>query len=667
MAAPEVVVGTLSVIFGADASPLARASATAQAQMRALERTTANVTARMKAAFLAVAGPAAIGYLIKSQIDAVSVQKDFASRIGSSIDGVVVLGRAAEMSGLSIEEATKAAERMNRTVGKAMRDPTGEAADAFKRLGINVGEFSKLDVDRRMELVAQRVKELGLNSAQTADFLGQMGIRGGKLANLFENGGRAIAEAREQVEAFGLSVGDVGGAKIEAAGDALDVFKQAGIGVGRQLALHLSPYIIQASKDFIEMAKQGKGIGPSVESGVETAMNALGPFLDVLAKLRADSDKPLITIVPGSIADKAVSAIKNWVGEASNIPEVYKGLIMSDEEYRKQTGKELPSVAFKKWREEARATAQTEAEIEAARLAQRNEGAKNLQNLSAKEVEGMKNKLLALRTALAGEGEAQRLHAEKQEKEAAELRQKGIISLQEYYAIRAQIEEQYRKKSQEAVWTNITSTYATEQEQLAKQYQDRLVKLAEFEASKTEIVGGAEAARAALAEKYAQDYIRLQAASYSAAASVVDTAMGQISQIMKDESNKGFTIMKAIAYATALVKGYEAVVSAWATGEKTGIPGMGAIMAGIAAAGTAAVIAKLAGVGQGSKGTVSAGTGGGGGGGGKSSASAAAAAPQQSMVVSGMRSDEWIRGDAVRAIAKEIIAFQNNGGKVILQ
>jgi hypothetical protein len=106
-------------------------------------------------------------------------------------------------------------------------------------------------------------------------------------------------------------------------------------------------------------------------------------------------------------------------------------------------------------------------------------------------------------------------------------------------------------------------------------------------------------------------------------------------------------------------------VSAYAAGSKVGGPALGAVFAGIAAAGVAAHIAKLLATNPSSSGGSNVSAAGGGG------AEATAAATQQPaqapqtmfLTVQGRFFDR----ETVRGLAAEMIKFQNDGGKVVLQ
>lgn len=685
MAAAQVTIGTLGVVFGADTSGLVRGARTVEQRLQGVERAASNVSNRLKAAFIAVAGPAALGFLIKSSIDAVSAQKDLAERLGVSVAGVQVMGRAAEQAGMSVEAFNKAADRLNRAIGTALADNTGQQADAFRKLGLSATQLKNMDLDQRFATLSERMKALNMSAPQTANFLKEIGIRGGEMANLFISGSEGIEQARKELQIFGLLNTDEQAASIEAAGDAMNTFKLAAQGVGNALANELSPYITQAAKDFTDAAESVGGVRAVVKQAVDGVLDFAGNVLDIGVQIKQEVKEwaeyfteSVNTIIRGVnyLKDFSVGGIKliggKDVEEIKGVGELFstttKSMIRDKDTLREAIGQPLPSDYLDAWRMKSQQTAAADSATWAAEHKKRREAhAANMDAIGSKEAEALKKKLLALQTALAGEGEALRLHAKKMDLEASDLAKKRIITQQQYNDLKLQVDQDYQKKLQESLWSNFTSSYATEQEQLAKQYADKLTKLGEFNAEQLALIGGFEAAKAALQQKYAEDSVKLQAQQWSAAAGVVDTAMGHITSIMGDEADKGFSVMKAAAMATALVKGYEAVVGAYSTGNVIGGPAVGAAFAATAAAGVAAHIAKLAGVGSKSKGTV---TGGGGGGDGGGAAAASPSTPTgdggnnggTSLFIRGFRREDLFSGDQVRMLIDKINENQRDGG-----
>jgi hypothetical protein len=223
----------------------------------------------------------------------------------------------------------------------------------------------------------------------------------------------------------------------------------------------------------------------------------------------------------------------------------------------------------------------------------------------------------------------------------------------------------YHTDRNNLIWSKLEEGVATEGEILARKHEQELQRLAEFEAQRGKGEAGAGELRRKIAERQALDTIKLQTQQYSSLAGIVDTAMGHISQIVGQEGGAAFEIMKAISRATATVKGAEAIVSAWAAGNATGIPGAGAAAAIVTGTGVAARIATIARTqpgGGGGAAPVSAGAAA-----APAAAAPAAAGSQQTMVVKGLTGSGIMSMLSARDLAKVLLDFQRDGGRVILE
>ena len=230
----------------------------------------------------------------------------------------------------------------------------------------------------------------------------------------------------------------------------------------------------------------------------------------------------------------------------------------------------------------------------------------------SQDTQRAQKRLEQLRASLAGEDAELRLGLQRQLESIKEFEQLRLINRQEADQLRLQAANAHQDQVQELLFNQFAESWATEQELLLRKHEQQLELLQQFEDNKTITIEKAEHYRTKLMEQHAQARMLLQARSWSALAGTVDTAMGHITTALGQEGGKQFGIMKMIASATALVKGYEAVVSAWASGNATGIPGMGAVMASITAAGVAAQIVALNSTNVGGSKQMTTGAGGGG-------------------------------------------------------
>ena len=141
--------------------------------------------------------------------------------------------------------------------------------------------------------------------------------------------------------------------------------------------------------------------------------------------------------------------------------------------------------------------------------------------------------------------------------------------------------------------------------------------------------------------------------------------IGEITAAAASGSKAMFNINKAAAIANALLKAKESVTSAYAFGSKIGGPPLGAAMAGLAAAATAAQVSAIRSQQFGGGGSVSAG--------GSASAvaptqtaAAGGAGMAQTITIQGVNSGDLFSGDAVRTLIDRLIDAQRNGARIVL-
>ena len=279
-------VASLLVSIGADISGLEAGGKQAAKSMEDLgkhARDLGNKMAMLGAAAVA-AGAAMVVGLTKSGLEAIDSQAKLARSIGSTIDGLRGLQIATGDAGVTSEMLGKAMQQLNSRLGEAQTG-TGEAKKAFDMLGLSAAQLSQMDVDQRMATIADRIRELGLSSSQTADVLRDFGIRGGEMVDFLRNGGDAIRAARREVDDFGLSISAVDAAKVEAANDAMQRIGRVMEGIQNQLAIAFAPALKVLADRFNELAKENKGFGEQATQTAETVATGFGYVGDVLRGL----------------------------------------------------------------------------------------------------------------------------------------------------------------------------------------------------------------------------------------------------------------------------------------------------------------------------------------------------------------------------------------------
>lgn len=285
--AKGAAVASLLVSIGADISGLQSGGKEAAKSMQDLgkhARDLGNKMAALGAAAVA-AGAAMVAGLTKAGLESIDAQAKLARGIGSTIDGLRALQLATSEAGVSNEDLAANMQKFNARLGEAQRG-TGKAKEALDTLGLSAASLAQMDVDQRMATVADRIQELGLSSSQTADVLKNMGIKNGEMVDIMRNGGDVIRTARDDVQAFGLSLSAIDAAKVEAANDAMGRIGLVMESVQNHLAVAFAPMLQELADRFNNLAKENKGFGEQAVRAVERVGVVIGWLADGLQAIR---------------------------------------------------------------------------------------------------------------------------------------------------------------------------------------------------------------------------------------------------------------------------------------------------------------------------------------------------------------------------------------------
>jgi hypothetical protein len=202
----------------------------------------------------------------------------------------------------------------------------------------------------------------------------------------------------------------------------------------------------------------------------------------------------------------------------------------------------------------------------------------------------------------------------------------------------------------------LAQSLMTESEMLENWRSESMTKLEEFNQLELEALGGHAEAKLRIEEEY-QDRLRnIQDAERKQRIDAVSGALGDVATLMNSENKKIFAIGKAASIANATIKGYEAAVEAWDKGMKIGGPPVAAAFTAASLAKTGALISNIASqqVGGGSSGAPSAGA---------SSAAAAPAVPTQTVSIN-LQGDTFSRG-SVEGLLEQIQSQLDRGGRLV--
>lgn len=283
----DVTLGSLIVTLGADAKPLLDGARQAELSLANLDkRMMAGIGTMAKVGAAAAAtGVAIVAGLVKSGLEAIDAQVKLARSVDGTIGGLRALEKAAGNVGVSQDELRKSVETLTVRLGEAIRGE-GRMKAMLDELGLSAEHLMSLDVDERIAAIADRVREMGLSTAQTADLLRTFGIRNIEMADLLRQGGDAIREQAREVDQLGLRLSMVDATQIEMANSAMGILDDVLTSIRDKVTVAIAPFIAEFAERFREAAIEAEGFGKHATRAIEFVFTGLAKVADVIQGLR---------------------------------------------------------------------------------------------------------------------------------------------------------------------------------------------------------------------------------------------------------------------------------------------------------------------------------------------------------------------------------------------
>lgn len=227
-------------------------------------------------------GVGGLGAMVKGAIDAGDRLQKLGKQTGLSTEFLSEMRRAADLSGTSLETVAGSIKKMQRAAVEA-QDGTATYADAFDKLGLNVGEFLSLTPDQQFNAMADALSKIEDPAQRTAISMDIMGRSGSELIPLMEGGAAAIDKVRDASREAGESLTQNQVDKMADVNDALRNLQGPLNGLANTLATQLSP----ALSNFINLATGAlpgvidifKGLFGIVGKGLGGGIAVLGQLL----------------------------------------------------------------------------------------------------------------------------------------------------------------------------------------------------------------------------------------------------------------------------------------------------------------------------------------------------------------------------------------------------
>lgn len=235
-----------------------------------------------------IAGTATIAFgsllhVINNTTEEISALVDTANRLGGTVAGFQKLQYAAKLSGVSTEELNQGLKKLAQTVVSA-NSGSEKAANAFKSMGLNAKELSKLSLDEQYIKVAEALGGISDKAKQTELSLAIFGRTGITQLSLIRDG---VKQATDDFDKFGGALTDKQASAVDAYGDSLDrlsaIFDAFKIQLTAAVAPALETFVKWIGDSVLAMGglgEAGKQAGLFIVDGIILGVKAFQGLLN---------------------------------------------------------------------------------------------------------------------------------------------------------------------------------------------------------------------------------------------------------------------------------------------------------------------------------------------------------------------------------------------------
>jgi len=303
--------GTVTIDFAAETAKFTAELKKVQSSLKSLENGFGAMNDFVKKAGNAFAGIVSVGSIVslaRQAFEAADAIGDAAARAGVAVESLSRLAFAANQSDVEFSALTTGIRGLQRSMVEATAG-TGNAADAFKRLGLNAAELRGLALEQQIGKIADSFKNVIDPAERTALAMQIFGKAGQDLVPLLAGGSAAIKELTEEADRLGVTLSTETAAGIAAADNAIkrltasvNGFFASRIGdialaiVGTDGLDQITKLQIQITrlreeKNRIELsgAPPGSGFAARLKE-IGTELDVLQPKLDKLRAAQASQD-----------------------------------------------------------------------------------------------------------------------------------------------------------------------------------------------------------------------------------------------------------------------------------------------------------------------------------------------------------------------------------------
>jgi hypothetical protein len=274
MAAGNATIGALRVTLGADTADLEKGLQSSQASLAAFAGAVAGGMAAITTRAIAFAED--VGKSLTKVVTDMGELHDTSQKLGVSVEALSVMAYQANLADVSFESLSKSSIKLSKAMVSAVSDPAGEAAKAFKDLGISA-EFVRQNLNNQPAIlgaIADAYSELQDGAGKTANATKLLGKAGADLIPMLNDGKESLDQMAEEAKKFGVVVSAAGAAAADTFGDNMKKLGQATKGIFVQALEQVLPSLALFTESLVEARKESAFASVAIEA-LGTALKAI--------------------------------------------------------------------------------------------------------------------------------------------------------------------------------------------------------------------------------------------------------------------------------------------------------------------------------------------------------------------------------------------------------
>jgi hypothetical protein len=229
----------------------------------------------------AAATAAAITGLVTINSKVIAEQARTAQMLGISTQALQAQAHMAKMAGLDVSEYGDVLRDVTVRVREFASIGTGEAADFFEALNLDIEEFKDLAPDELLSAIGKELE--GLNRNDRLLFLDQLGSdQATRLVDVIHK----LDDMEQEAIAIGVALSDVDAEQVNQAAVGLEKAQSVMAGTANQITAGLAPIVSDLTTRFYDAAVEAGGIESAIESMVEKSLVGIGFLADRVHQMR---------------------------------------------------------------------------------------------------------------------------------------------------------------------------------------------------------------------------------------------------------------------------------------------------------------------------------------------------------------------------------------------